>query len=84
MGGTNDYLANYYGGEGVLGYVFLNAEESAYIFAKAMGYNGSKIPFNQANEGSTLFKVQLPDVYSSRTERRVNPYKYVLSASHGP
>ena len=55
MGGTNDDLANYYGGEGVLGYVFLNAEESAYIFAKAMGYNGSKIPFNQAKEGPDNF-----------------------------
>lgn len=43
LAGSEDKVANYYGGKGVLGYVFLNAQKSAFIFAKAMGYEGPEI-----------------------------------------
>ena len=43
LAGSDDSVANYYGGEGVLGYVFLNAQKSAFVFAKAMGYEGAEI-----------------------------------------
>ena len=50
LAGSEDKVANYYGGEGVLGYVFLNAQKSAYVFAKAMGYIGTEIPDELAVE----------------------------------
>ena len=50
LAGSEDKVANYYGGEGVLGYVFLNAQKSAYVFAKAMGYKGTEIPDELAVE----------------------------------
>ena len=55
LAGSNDKIANYYGGEGVLGYVFLNAQYSAYIFAKAMGYDGIEITDDLAEEGPKNF-----------------------------
>jgi len=55
LAGSEDNVTNYKGGEGVLGYFFLNAEESAYVFAKAMGYKGEKISFNLSEEGPIFF-----------------------------
>ena len=55
LAGSNDRIANYYGGQGVLGYVFLNAQNSAYILAKAMGYNGLEITDDLSVEGPKNF-----------------------------
>ena len=55
LAGSEDKVANYYGGEGVLGYVFLNAQKSAYVFAKAMGYKGTEIPDELALENPKNF-----------------------------
>ena len=41
--GTEDPACPYYGGIGVFDYIFLNAEDVAFIWANAMGYQGSKI-----------------------------------------
>jgi poly(3-hydroxybutyrate) depolymerase len=55
LAGSNDRIANYYGGQGVLGYVFLNAQNSAYLLAKAMGYNGLEITDDLSEEGPKNF-----------------------------
>ena len=55
LAGSNDRIANYHGGQGVLGYVFLNAQNSAYILAKAMGYNGLEITDDLSEEGPENF-----------------------------
>jgi len=55
LAGSNDRIANYYGGQGVLGYVFLNAQKSAYLLAKAMGYNGLEITDDLSEEGPKNF-----------------------------
>ena len=57
LAGSNDRIANYYGGQGVLGYVFLNAQNSAYILAKAMGYKDS-----QARRAVEIFMQAIVDV----------------------
>ncbi len=41
--GTEDTACPYYGGIGVFDYIFLNAEDVAFIWANTMGYNGNKI-----------------------------------------
>ena len=41
--GTEDTACPYYGGIGVFDYIFLNAEDVAFIWANAMGYQDSKI-----------------------------------------
>ena len=41
--GTEDSACPYYGGIGVFDYIFLNAEDVAFIWANAMGYLGNKI-----------------------------------------
>ena len=54
LAGSNDRSAKYY----VLrcfGYVFLNAQNSAYILAKAMGYNGLEITDDLSVEGPENF-----------------------------
>ena len=43
LAGTNDTTCNYYGGQGIFDYNFINAEEAAFIWAKVMGYNGDAI-----------------------------------------
>ena len=55
LAGSDDRTANYYGGQGVLGYIFLNAQKSAYILAKAMGYNGLEITDDLSEEGPENF-----------------------------
>ena len=55
LAGSDDKTANYYGGQGVLGYVFLNAQNSAYVLAKAMGYNGLEITDDLSLEGPENF-----------------------------
>lgn len=55
LAGSNDKVAPYYGGQGVLEYVFLDAEYSAFIFAKAMGYTGEEIADNMAVEDPQNF-----------------------------
>ncbi len=45
--GTVDTVVPYAGGNGVLGYQFLDAQESLYLFAKQMGYIGSQLTENQ-------------------------------------
>lgn len=44
VSGTNDGAIPYNGGTGILGYVFLPAQESIFIWAQNKGYNGSQIP----------------------------------------
>ena len=44
--GENDSLAPYTGGNGILGFVFLHAQDSAYIQAQALGESGPQIPLN--------------------------------------
>jgi poly(3-hydroxybutyrate) depolymerase len=55
LSGSDDRIANYYGGQGVLGYIFLNAQNSAYILAKAMGYDGLEITDDLSEEGPENF-----------------------------
>lgn len=42
--GTNDGAIPYNGGTGILGYVFMPAQECAFVWAQNKGYNGSQIP----------------------------------------
>ena len=55
LAGSDDRTANYYGGQGVLGYIFLNAQNSTYILAKAMGYDGLEITDDLSEEGPENF-----------------------------
>ena len=45
--GTDDNAVPYLGGSGVIGYQFLDAQESLYLLAKQMGYTGPQIAENQ-------------------------------------
>lgn len=45
--GTDDTAVPYQGGNGVIGYQFLDAQESIYLLAKQMGYTGSQLAENQ-------------------------------------
>jgi len=55
LAGSEDDVAIYGGGEGVLGYFFLHAEESAFLLAKAMGFKGNRIIIDLAEENPTNF-----------------------------
>jgi poly(3-hydroxybutyrate) depolymerase len=48
--GTADPVVPYSGGNGVLGYQFLDAQESLYLFAKQMGYIGSQLTESQSTQ----------------------------------
>ena len=41
--GTEDSTCPYYGGIGIFDYNFINAEEVAFIWSKALGYEGDQI-----------------------------------------
>jgi poly(3-hydroxybutyrate) depolymerase len=43
ISGENDPIIPYNGGKGVVGYTFLPAEKSAFIWAKVNGYSGKKL-----------------------------------------
>lgn len=45
--GTDDAAVPYQGGSGVIGYQFLDAQESLYLLAKQMGYTGPQLAENQ-------------------------------------
>ena len=46
--GTDDTAVPYQGGSGVIGYQFLDAQESLYILAKQMGYTGPQLAESQS------------------------------------
>ena len=45
--GTNDGAVPYQGGTGVIGYQFIDAQESLYLLAKQMGFTGPQLTENQ-------------------------------------
>ena len=58
--GTEDTACPYYGGEGIYGYNFVNAEDAAFIWAKTFGYEGDKIE-NPIEELENFFKFSYMD-----------------------
>ena len=53
ISGTEDNLIPYYGGIGVNGYNFWDAQYSSFIFAQNMGFQGSQLDDNQGIEYAT-------------------------------
>ena len=53
ISGTEDNLIPYYGGLGVMGYNFLSAQYSTFVFAQNMGFQGTQLNDNQGSESAT-------------------------------
>jgi len=75
--GTEDGACPYYGGEGIYGYNFVNAEDAAFIWAKTFGYEGDQIenPIEEAAPLENFFKFSYMD-------GKVTHYK-LQGAGHG-
>ena len=50
ISGTEDNLIPYYGGSGVMGYNFLSAQYSTFVFAQNMGFQGPQLEDSQGSE----------------------------------
>ena len=53
ISGTEDNLIPYDGGSGVMGYNFLSAQYSTFVFAQNMGFQGEQLDDNQGSEYAT-------------------------------
>lgn len=77
--GTNDDLIPYQGGNGVLGYEFLNAQDSAYLWASAMGYSGQqKVDTDGIEVKNSIFKYEYPQVIHFKVfggDHGLNPHR---------